>query len=92
MRYPPKAEIPDCVVYRVQNQFKYFDNDENPVLIKAGLDWWEARQLIRELNWAPGQPLTPAGYPQVLHKLCRQAEWDLEQQKRNTISLFGEAR
>lgn len=53
MRTPPKTETPDYVVYRVQNQFKYFDDDENPVIIKAGLYEWEARQLIRELNWAP---------------------------------------
>lgn len=86
----PKAEQPHCVVYRVQNQFKYWFDDAHPVLIKSGLYWWEARQLIRELDKAPGQPLDPSGYPQNLHKLCSQADWDEHQRKSNIINLFEE--
>jgi len=76
----PKKDLPEYVVYRVVDQFKYWFNDSNPQLIKTGMYYWDARALMRELQKSPDIPKSPGGYPQTLYKLCRLDEWNKHQQ------------
>jgi hypothetical protein len=65
------------VVYKVTDWRKYWYNDPNPVVVKTGLNAWEARRISLELSRKDFDgPLHLDGRPIGLHKYCRQENWD----------------
>lgn len=68
---------PDCVVYKVSNQFKYYFDDPEAVEIERGLKYWEAINLTQKLQKEDESiPINPSGLKQQLYKYTSEKEWD----------------
>lgn len=79
------------VIYKVSDWRKYWFNDPNAVLIANGLNHWEARRRMRELNKNDfNGPRHPDGQPIGRFKICTQDNWDKDrkQLQKQQIELF----
>lgn len=68
---------PNCLVYKVSNQYLYYFNDTKAKEIKRGLRYWEAISLVNTLQKEDESiPLNPSGCKQQLYKYTSEKEWD----------------
>lgn len=67
---------PEWLVYRVSSPYLYWYNDPKAVLVRTGLNYFEAVRMCDELAIQPGEPVNKQGYPLRLYKYCSRNEWN----------------
>lgn len=89
MKVKDISDQPIFVVYKVSDWRKYWSDDPNAELVKTGINAWDARRIIRQLNANDFDgPLHPSGQPIGRYKYCSQENRITDRQGFSRQKLF----